>query len=185
MMTHYSRLIAVMRSALAQSSDSDFAAAVSECLIDIWLDDYGSVHPLDDVVVVETSGFSYLFDIEPGRLIAAWGVSQGRFSGSRNSIKSRMAGHPCVGGPGYHRGHAIPHTLGGGTDINLVPQLGSVNIGAFRVLEREAVRTPGAVYFSYWSYSGQTDQIPDNVEQGLLVRGQGGPLNIDIRRHQN
>jgi len=77
----------------------------------------------------------------------------------------------------YHRGHAIPHTLGGATDINLVPQLGAVNVGAFRALERAAVATPGALYFTYWSYRGsrlrtarghdEPGQVPTAVEQGL------------------
>jgi hypothetical protein len=34
-------------------------------------------------------------------------------------------------GKQYHRGHVVPHTLGGGTDINLVPQLGKINIVRF------------------------------------------------------
>ena len=73
-----------------------------------------------------------------GRLIAAWGISGGKHLGARD--KSRMAGSPLGAGPGYHRGHAIPHTLGGPTDINLVPQLGSVNIGPFRRLKKLSLR---------------------------------------------
>ena len=113
--------------------------------------------------------FSYLFDIAPQRLIAAWGVSHGKFAGPRDD--ARMAGHPRGGGPLYHRGHAIAHTLGGQTDINLVPQLGSVNIGPFRVLEKRAVATPGALYFSYWMYGKPQDQKPTGVQQGLLAPG--------------
>jgi hypothetical protein len=92
-----------------------------------------------------------------------------------------MAGHPLSRGPRYHRGHAIPHTLGGGTDINLVAQLGAVNIGPFRPLERRAVATPGSLYFTYWIYGGGGAQTPIAVEQGLLVAGQ----RADVRRHAN
>ena len=91
-----------------------------------------------------------------------------------------MAGHPLSAGGLYHRGHAIPHTLGGPTDINLVPQLGAINIGPFRALERQAVATPGALYFTYWQYSGQS-QTPIAVDQGLVVPGQM-PV---IRTHGN
>jgi hypothetical protein len=111
------------------------------------------------------------------RLIAAWGISRGRHAGARDA--SRMAGHPLSAGPLYHRGHAIPHTLGGPTDINLVPQLGRINIGPFRPLEKMAVATPGSFYFTYWTYLGSPPtrtsspgQTPTGVDQGLLIPGQ-------------
>jgi hypothetical protein len=92
-----------------------------------------------------------------------------------------MAGHPLSAGKRYHRGHAIAHTLGGGTDINLVAQLGSVNIGPFRALEREAINTPGALYFTYWIYSAISGPKPTAVEQGLLCAGRPPKLT----RHAN
>jgi hypothetical protein len=92
-----------------------------------------------------------------------------------------MTGHPLSAGASYHRGHAIPHTLGGPTDINLVPQRGSINVGPFRALERQAVATPGSLYFTYWIYQGPTEQTPRWVEQGLLVPGRPP----DIRKHSN
>ena len=78
------------------------------------------------------------------------------------------------------RGHAIPHRLGGGTDINLVPQLGSINTGDFRTLEIQAQDNPGALYFSYWRYFN-TWQTPAAVDQGLLVAGK----EPRITRHRN
>ena len=150
-----------------------------EDLSQAWLDDYAHARPRTEIVETTTSGFSYLFDISSGRLIAAWGISQGRFGGARDA--GRMAGHPQSAGPLYHRGHAIPHTLGGPTDINLIPQLGQINIGPFRRLERRAVATPGALYFTYWQYAGATSQVPVGVDQGLLVPGQ--PL--EVSRHTN
>jgi hypothetical protein len=144
-----------------------------------WLADYERATPRNEIVETTTSGFSYLFDIESGRLIAAWGFSRGRHAGARD--KARMAGHPLSAGGQYHRGHAIPHTLGGPTDINLVPQLGSVNVGPFRALEKQAVATPGALYFTYWRYPDPTNQTPSGVDQGLIVPGR----IPDIRLHGN
>lgn len=92
-----------------------------------------------------------------------------------------MKSHPLGAQKGYHRGHAIPHTLGGGTDINLVPQMGALNIGAFRELEIRAINTPGAFYFTNWEYAGADTQIPSHVWQGLLCVGE----TPDIRKHKN
>src|SRR5262245_59897970 len=148
-------------------------------LLKIWLEDYQRSTRNADIVQTNVDNFDYLFDIKHERLIAAWGISRGRHGAARD--KSRMAGHPLGAGDGYHRGHAIAHTLGGTTDINLVPQLGSLNIGAFRELERLAVATPGALYFSYWSYDRPDSQKPVAVQQGLLCPG----ADPEIREHTN
>jgi hypothetical protein len=152
---------------------------VVQRLVQLWLDDYGRLHPTTDIVETNAAKFSYLFDIGAQRLIAAWGVSAGRHAGQRDA--GRMARHPLSAGKCYHRGHAIPHTLGGPTDINLVPQLGRVNVGPFRPLEKKAVATPGAFYFTYWQYRGSSAQTPTGVDQGLFVPG-GTP---NIRHHGN
>jgi hypothetical protein len=148
-------------------------------LVSEWLAEYDRSTPNSDVVETTVDEFSYLFDIKAARLIAAWGLSRGRAAHDRD--KSRMAGHPNGFGALFHRGHAIPHRLGGGTDINLAPQLGSVNIGPFRALEREAVASPGSLYFTYWRYSDATSQLPTGVEQGLIKAGSPP----DIRQHRN
>jgi hypothetical protein len=145
------------------------ASKVAPYLIDVWLDDYALSAPSSDVIQTTTAGFSYLFDITPGRLLAAWGLSRGKHTAPRDA--ARMAGAPKGGDEHTHRGHAIPHTLGGPTDINLVPQLGSVNVGPFRALEKEAVATPGALYFTYWRYPKGDTQRATNVDQGLVVLG--------------
>ena len=162
--------------ALAAGGDAE---AIAAYLVDIWAQDYASRAAANALVETRDSGFSYLFDVHEGRLVAAWGVSQGRHAGARD--KSRMAGHPLGGDRRYHRGHAIPHTLGGPTDINLVPQLGAVNIGPFRVLEKKAVATPGSFYFTYWIYRLAASQRPTAVQQGLICPG----LPPDIRDHRN
>lgn len=164
----------------AMTHGNDWSSATST-LVDLWLDDYAVDASSSDIVETRAQGFSYLFDIQAERLIAAWGESKGRHGGPRDA--RRMAGHPLSEGSQYHRGHVIPHTLGGGTDINLVPQLGRINIGPFRPLEKKAVATPGSFYFTYWSYRNATGhgQTPTAVDQGLLIAGRAA----DIRRHGN
>lgn len=180
-MASYPRLKDLMSAAQHDGRWDEIAAY----LVGVWIDDYMTTADATDIVETTDSSFSYLFDIEAERLLAAWGISRGRHGGARDA--GRMAGHPKAGGIQYHRGHAIPHTLGGPTDINLVPQLGSVNIGPFRRLERQAVSTPGAFYFTYWTYLGSPPvngfpgQIPTGVDQGLLILGR----DPQISHHDN
>jgi hypothetical protein len=149
-------------------------------LIDAFLADYRPPPGTQsEIVETSSSNFSYLFDIAAERLIAAYGVSTGKHTGKRDS--ARMRGSPLGGPKGYHRGHAIPHTLGGPLDINLVPQKGEVNIGRFRVLEIQAVETPGAFYFTYWKYPAGRSQRPIGVYQGLLIPGKPA----QITEHRN
>ena len=177
-MLDYSRLTELTRN-VDLSDDRPYARAL-DVLVDMWLDDYNSRTPSLDVVETTYGDFAYLFDVKHERLIAAWGVSGGKHTGARD--KARMAGHPKGAGERYHRGHAIPHTLGGLTDINLVPQLGRINVGPFRELEKLAVATPGALYFTYWKYGRSTEsQKPEGVDQGLLRPG----LPAEVRSHVN
>jgi hypothetical protein len=163
----------------AATAEAKFEKDVIPTLVDFWVEDYSRAAQNSEIVETTVENFSYLFDIKEQRLIAAWGISRGRHAGKRDA--ARMAGHPQSAGKRYHRGHAIAHTLGGGTDINLVAQLGSVNIGPFRALEREAINTPGSLYFTYWTYGASNSQKPIGVQQGLLCPGQPAKL----RRHVN
>jgi hypothetical protein len=167
-LANYARLNSIVLG-LKSNAGTSFEKNVIPVLIDLWLDDYDPAGTANQIVETNQANSSFLFDIAQGRLIAAWAISEGKHTGERD--RSRMAGHPLGGGPHLHRGHAIPHTLGGPLDINLVPQLGSINIGPFRVLEIEAVNTPGALYFTHWIYSAATHQKPASVEQGLLIPG--------------
>lgn len=177
-MANYPELAVRVASVNSREHVICFARTVTPYLVDVWLTDYG-YDSTNDIVSVQASGFWYLFDIAHSRLISAWGISAGRHSGKRDA--SRMAGHPLSAGSLYHRGHAIPHTLGGGTDINLVPQLARINIGRFRPLEKLAVATPEAFYFTYWRYPAQnTGQVPSGVDQGLLVVGQAPVITTHI-----
>jgi hypothetical protein len=169
-MAAYPQLPFLCANIVAGDPQQKLLSEVVPYLIDVWLSDYCRACSSTDIVETKASSFSYLFDIGPGRLISAWGLSQGKNHSPRPA--GRMAGHPLGGDQHYHRGHAIAHTLGGATDINLVPQLGAVNVGPFRELERMAVATPGALYFTYWSYRAKDTQRPAAVDQGLIVPGQ-------------
>jgi len=166
-MVNYLGIYSAVKVASAADGSPAFAGRVIPALIDIWL--VASEGLSGDVVQTTSANFSYLFDIGSERLIAAWGISSGRIAGERDS--SRMRQFPLSAGQAYHRGHAIPHRLGGALDINLVPQLGRINTGPFRELERRAVATPGALYFTFWKYRGSS-QTPSGVDQGLLIPGQ-------------
>jgi hypothetical protein len=166
-MANYVSIYSEVEIATAANASEIFSTRVIPALINIWLDQCPGAS--DEVVQTTSADFSYLFDIGRERLIAAWGMSQGRFGGERDF--SRMRHHPLSAGLSYHRGHAIPHRLGGSLDINLVPQLGRINTGPFRELERRAVATPGALYFTFWKYPG-SGQTPDSVDQGLLIPGE-------------
>jgi hypothetical protein len=170
----YPNLLGILQASRAPLTDFDVASKIAPYLIAIWLDDYGRSTQNYDVVETKDGGFSYLFDILSGRLIAAWGLSKGKDTSPRSIIATRMKGHPLtntVNGKRYHRGHAIPHTMGGRTDINLVPQLGAINSGPFQERERKAVATTGSLYFTYWSYPDAENQRPAAVQQGFLEAG--------------
>jgi len=150
--------------------ESNITNRIIPYLVQEWIAHYDSTRSGGELAEVHVDGFWYLFDIGPDRLIAAWGISRGRFPGSRD--KERMQGHPKSAGPLYHRGHAIPHRLGGGTDINLAAQTGSMNMGPFRALEMRAVENPGSLYFTYWLYGPDPNsQVASRVQQGLLRCG--------------
>src|SRR5262249_44542900 len=117
LMASYPDLAHLVHAVDLGSPEADFRQKVIPYLSSIWLDDYCSNCRDPDIIETTVSDFSYLFDLNAERLIAAWGISHGRHTGARDA--SRMAGHPLSAGPLYHRGHAIPHTLGGPTDINL------------------------------------------------------------------
>lgn len=167
-------------------------ADILPALIAIWLAEYRAGTADAEIVEVETDGFSNLFDLTEERLITAYGFPAATASGGRDA--SRMRGFPKPPG-GRIKGHAIAHQLGGGLDINLVSQNRAINSGAFRVLEREAVRHPGCLYFSNWIYDQPAVQTPTMVVQGLIrVRDDADPaqpgahenaLVVKIIQHAN
>jgi len=173
-MLNYASIAADLKTRRTPLTEADVSALYGPRLVTAWLSDYGNRSSRYDVVETNDGCFYYLFDIAAERLIAAWGLSKGRDLSPRSIIATRMKGHPLtnmVGGKRYHRGHAVPHTLGGRTDINLVPQLGVINSGPFQAIERLAVENAGSLYFTYWIYLDAKSQRPARVEQGCLIAG--------------
>jgi len=159
------------------SWESYLAGKVVPYLVSVWLRHYRMALSDGEIVEVDLDPFSYLFDIGPDRLIAAWGISKGRFAGDRP--KTRISGYPVARRNLYDAGHAISHRLGGGTDINLTAQLASVNRRPFQELEQRAVSHPGSLCFTYWMYYRTAEkkiQLASRVQQGLLIRG--SPLEL-------
>lgn len=83
------------------------------------------------------------------------------------------------------RGHLVAHALGGGLDLNLVPQLSALNRGRspqgrrWRALERDAAPSLGTPLFVRPIYDDAT-WAPSEFEYGL-VRGGG----LQVERFQN
>src|SRR5688500_18182907 len=81
-MAHYPQLTQLIPATPVESW-----VRVTDYLIDVWLDDYASTGR-PNIVETQAQGFSYLFDIDAGRLLAAWGVSQGKFTDPRDKRSS-------------------------------------------------------------------------------------------------
>lgn len=104
------------------------------------------------------------------RVVAVWGLSRQEPASTRD--RARMADYQrgvwSDTYPGDDRGHFFAHTMGGGLDINLFPQLASVNRGGlWRKLEREAAEHPGTFCFIRPIYAG-TSWRPSQIEYGLI-----------------
>lgn len=161
------------RELLASYRGSNVVKDISRKLVPVWCDDYYFKNPKAELVSVDLqdsgTSFTYVFDIALERTIVAYGVPI--FAKHRRDA-SRMAGHPLSAGSEFHRGHLMAHSIGGGTDINLVPQLGKLNIGAFRVLERKvrdmAKQNLRCLYFVRPIYANKS-QTPARFEQCVIL----------------
>ena len=73
----------------------------------------------------------------------------------------------------YDKGHFIAHSLGGGLEINIFPQLRDTNRGwsergkIFRAMETYCLQHPGTYCFSHPSYLGKSWH-PAAIEYGVL-----------------
>jgi len=141
----------------------------AETLSDAWTAQYRAATPSDTELVEVTIGaITYLFDIAQQRLVGAYGTSQPT---SEPRPHARIRGHPSPNRPGethFDRGHTIAHTLGGGADINLVPQLHTLNISKqWRAYERYAQQHPGTFLFVQLEYTDPS-QRPAAFTYGLI-----------------
>jgi len=173
------------RKLVASWRGRNIVSKIPRQLVPLWCDDYYRTNPDAQLVEVDVSDspacFSYLFDIDRQRNIVAWGIPT--FASHRRDA-SRMAGHPLSAGSQYHRGHLMAHSIGGGTDINLVPQLGKLNIGQFRKIEKRvrqlAKENVRCLYFVRTTYNDDS-QIPAMFEQCVIQ----APGTITYELHNN
>lgn len=159
--------------------DSYFRTELPRQLEILWCTAYEQRVPNAEILGVELDGFTYLFDQQEQRTIAVHGLMIGKNTSPRPA--SRMRGHPKADGRKWHRGHLIPHSGHGGTDINLFDQQGAINIGPFRRLENLAVANPGSFYFVHLVYNpGSPLQRPNWVEQGLVMKATPPSVDIEV-----
>jgi len=85
---------------------------------------------------------------------------------------------------GFVKGHLIAHSIGGGMDINFVPQLRSMNGGEFRKIEnlapKNALEIVKSFYFVRTIYNNDSS-VPHKLEQ-CLVHPSG---NLTYKLHLN
>lgn len=82
--------------------------------------------------------------------------------------RSRQQSSPKPSEKDDEKGHVIATSLGGGTDINLIPQARSVNRGKgsqWTAIERELAKRPGSALAIHLVYSDDS-QRPASFEVG-------------------
>ena len=165
--------------------DETFGASMSKATADVYRRRWGRDRDL--VTFRGQNDFRYLFDLSSfgeivdsvpaDRVVAAWGASRpDRRIGSRNAM--RRFPLPTRPGQPLDRGHLISLAMGGGENVNLVPQASRLNRGwseqgkRWRALERLAERTVDLFVYIEVLYddltdvpSGFTYRIFDNGEQ--------------------
>ncbi len=182
----------------AQESHTNLGAHLEKALPSAWVKAYKRLSgPLHNIHRIHVGGFEFLFDltddlvqkglavagsIAPDRLVAVHGHSNQSIAGrDRSRIQGFPRGAVLYTGASlrgrYDRGHFMAHSIGGGLDINLFPQLASINRGTsargriYRQMERYCESHPGTYCFSRPIYTTRTDH-PFQIEYGILKEGQ-------------
>jgi hypothetical protein len=149
----------------------DLVYDLPEQLIPLWSEDYLDAYRQAQLVLIDLrqSGtvFSYLFDLHLARIVASFGIP---IVAGQSRDHARQRGYP-IPGKGFVKGHLMAHALGGGLDINLIPQLGAMNNSRFKIIEnlvhKEALRHHKCLYFVRALYNDNS-QIPQLLEQCVL-----------------
>lgn len=164
---------------------ADWDSVARELLVDQWISEYRASTVWDaQVLEIQQGTVTYLFDAAPSlerheggaedRVVVAWGRSS---APADRRDRNRLAG--LVPLPSrwsareLDRGHLVGHSLGGGLDLNIVPQSAALNRGhsaegrRWRSLERAATARPGTPLFVRPIYSDPSWR-PAAFEYGLL-----------------
>ncbi len=157
--------------------------SLSGALSDAWYVAYCERWGTREVLEVPLRSVVYLFDATSpagdidNRLLGVFGRSAPP-AGPRD--RGRMAGHPSPqrgGAEPVDRGHLVALSMGGGYDINLVPQLASVNRrGRWRAIERYCAGHPGTFFFVHTEYADGSDH-PVELHYGWMV---GEELRVEV-----
>ncbi len=181
----------------AQARDADSVTAfLLEELPHAWDERYRSCcSHKPNLLRISTSGFEYIFDfvqesVARGDVTPAEAVEDrvigvhGRSALAADKRKDQlMRGRPL--GPvdvmpeekrsDYDKGHFIAHSMGGGLEINIFPQIRSLNRGwsdrgkVFRAMERYCQDHPRTYCFCHPIYAG-CSWHPARIEFGVLRR---------------
>lgn len=165
-------------------------AYLNKTLPRIWESEYPGGGQLLTVTLGGKQGqngaVSTLFDLQArgsstdDRVVAVWGLSKPEPADTRD--KGRMAGFLkgawSTAYAGRDRGHFFAHTMGGGTDINLFPQVASVNRGGeWRRMEEYAADNPGTFCFIRPVYEDRS-WTPAMLEYGIYKLPPNDPLQF-------
>lgn len=142
-------------------SQSEGAAVIAELAAE-WIASYLE-QSANAVVDVHLGTYTYSFDVGAERLVCAVGHSSTP-QGPRDA--NRQRGHPPAP-KGDHKGHVFAHSMGGGMDINIVPQLAAINLGReWRAIETLAAEHPGTAVAVHLIYADDS-QRPAAFEYGF------------------
>jgi hypothetical protein len=162
-------------------------AFVREALVEAWLGAYrATTEWTTEVLEIAQGELVYLFDAAPtlrrvgdraadDRAVAVWGHSRPPEGGRERSRLARFLPNPLSWSRlELDRGHLVAHAAGGGLDLNLFPQLSSLNRGRseagrlWRRMEEYAARHPGTPLFVRPTYGGPSWR-PAALDYALLV----------------
>jgi hypothetical protein len=118
----------------------------------------------NEIVCVTLGTLTYGFDTVAERLVYVTGKTDTPAMRDRG----RQQGSPKPSQEGDEKGHVIATSLGGGMDINLIPQARDVNRGKgsrWSAIERELAKRPGSAIAIHLVYSDES-QRPASFEFG-------------------